>query len=413
MRRINRLVALTLAVISASALSQVALADPPPSPPPKNIFDFGNDVRTGGRVPATIQDSFKQIDRAILKDDYDAAVKTAESTDAAARILNDARLADLTAKRLASVRLLRDEAAKAAPAIEKVGKSADDQQANLAAGRFYCFWRGDWEKGLPLLAKSADDGLRAVAQEELAASVDPAVQFGVANTWWDMAGKLDEPAKLYAQDHACELYLKVVGALTGFNRTTAQQRIAQAPTHLPYPRPAVAAPLNPGEPFASQVRIVADDFVCDIYHNGKLVASDQRKLTDEVYGAQVEIVTLDLKPGDWVVFNVVNNRLRWGGAYYFAAAGLTDTGGLAFASDLRSGNWSACDDLKEVAKFIADRDYLKDHSPKAVDRPWDQGDKRIRKGNPDWDGQAIWGDPQSRSTWLKYVVPGGADKPTK
>jgi len=163
MRRINRLVALTLAVISASALSQVALADPPPSPPPKNIFDFGNDVRTGGRVPATIQDSFKQIDRAILKDDYDAAVKTAESTDAAARILNDARLADLTAKRLASVRLLRDEAAKAAPAIEKVGKSADDQQANLAAGRFYCFWRGDWEKGLPLLANSADDGLRAVA----------------------------------------------------------------------------------------------------------------------------------------------------------------------------------------------------------------------------------------------------------
>ena len=116
-------------------------------------------------------------------------------------------------------------------------------------------------------------------------------------------------------------------------------------------------------------------------------------------------MTLDLKAGDWVVFNVVNNRLRWGGAYYFAAAGLTDAGGLGFVSELRSGNWSACDDPKEVAKFISDRDHLTENKAQAVKIPWDQGDTRIRKVHSEWNGQGIWGDPASRSTWLKYVVP--------
>ncbi|QOV92187.1 hypothetical protein [Humisphaera borealis] len=183
----------------------------------------------------------------------------------------------------------------------------------------------------------------------------------------------------------------------------------------PAPGPATTRPANPGPKpaadkkaeTATSIMIVADDFVADIFHNGKLVPADRRSLRAEIFGAQVEKVTLTLKPGDWVVFNVVNNRLRWKGSYYFAAAAMTGDGTPVYCSDLRSGNWSACDDLSKAQRFIDDPDFLRDRKAEAVRKKWGDGDKLIRKNCPGFDGEAIWGAPDSRSTWIKFVVPGG------
>jgi len=373
------------------------------------IFDFGEGKQSQKR--ADIAAAQKAIDQAILKDDYEGAVKAAVAAESAARTSGDAAQLSAATARLSDVRALQAQAAKVAPAIEKLKNSPDDAAANLEAGQFLCFWRGDWEKGLPLLVKGPDGDLKALAQEDLAAGIDSAMQFGVANAWWAYSSHLEGPPKAFARDRAAEIYVKVVAKLEPPNRTVAQNRIAQAPVHLPLPRVMpTAAVVDTSTPIANSVQIVCDDFACDIYHNGKLIPAENRKLQGEEYGAQGELVTVDLKPGDWIVFNVVNNRQRWGGAYYFAAAGQDAAGGLAFASDLRSGNWSACDDLKEVSRFVSERDYLKDHTAQAIQKPWDANNDRIRKGNPDWNGQAIWGDPNSRSTWLKYIVPGG-EKP--
>ena len=158
------------------------------------------------------------------------------------------------------------------------------------------------------------------------------------------------------------------------------------------------------------IYVVADDFVTDIHHNGKPVPDAQRKLRAEIYGAQVERVALDLRPGDWVVFNVVNNRLRWNGAYFFAAAAVNPDGLCVFPSDSRTGDWSACDDLEQVPRFIADRDHGRDKKPEPITKPWDRGKAEILKACPDFTGEPLWGDPRSKSTWLKFVVP--ADPPT-
>jgi hypothetical protein len=396
-------------IIALLSVSVSLLADDPPRD--RSIFEFGKPPAAKAETPEAkgkVTAAWKDADRAIVGGDYDQAVKSATVADAAAKATSDPAVIAAAAQRLADVQKLQTEAARAAPAIAKLHEAPDDAGANVEAGRFLCFWRGDWDAGLPLLAKGSDSGLTAIAQEDLAAGADVPTQFGVANAWWNLAETLEGLPRAYAQDRAAELYVKIVARLEGINHTTAQKRIAEAPVRLPFPRlaAAAAAATDPKIPIANSIEIVADDFVCDIYHNGKLVAAESRKLEAEVFGAQVERVMLDLKPGDWVVFNVVNNRLRWHGAYYFAAAGLTDAGGLGFVSELRSGNWSACDDLKEVAKFISDRDHLTDNKAQAVKIPWDQGDKRIGKTHAEWNGQAIWGDPASRSTWLKYVVPG-------
>jgi hypothetical protein len=376
-----------------------------------SIFDFG----TGNETKQTAQAGAgqKAVDDAILKEDYDGALKAAVAAQTAARASGSAAELSAATARLADVRLLQAQSAKLAPVMEKLKTSPDDAAANLELGRFLCFWRGDWGNGLPFLAKGSDGDLKALAQEDLAAGIDVPMQFAVANAWWTYSSRLDGPPKAFARDRAAEIYVKIVAKLEQPNRGVAQNRIAQAPVHLPFPRVAApAAEADPKTAVASTVQIVCDDFACDIYHNGKLIPAENRKLQAEIYGAQGELVTVDLKPGDWIVFNVANNRLRWGGAYYFAAAGQDASGGLAFASDLRSGNWSACDDVKEVSRFVTERDYMKDHAAQAVQKSWDVNNDRIRKGNPDWNGQAIWGDPASRSTWLKYIVPGG-EKPRR
>src|SRR6476646_5439873 len=62
---------------------------------------------------------------------------------------------------------------------------------------------------------------------------------------------------------------------------------------------------------------VADDFLVDVYRNGRAVPDAKRTLLDERFGATVERLDVEVRKGDWLVFNVVNNRMRWGGASYF------------------------------------------------------------------------------------------------
>ncbi|MDB5320250.1 MAG: hypothetical protein JWN40_1881 [Phycisphaerales bacterium] len=231
------------AVIVALLCSPVPLraADPPPD---KSIFDFGNKkppAATDKTVAdptarATVKTAIKETNQAILRGDYDQAVKSATAADAAARAANDPALAATAAQRLTDVRLLQAEAAKAAPAIAKLAIAPDDAGANVEAGRFLCFWRGEWDKGLPLLSKGSDSGLKAIAQEDLAAGADVPMQFAVANAWWDLAANLEGPPRAYAQDRAAEGYVKVVAKLEGLNHVTAQKRIAEAPVRLPFPK---------------------------------------------------------------------------------------------------------------------------------------------------------------------------------
>ena len=54
-------------------------------------------------------------------------------------------------------------------ADEKLKTNPDDPQANLALGRYRCFAKGDWEAGLPLLAKSGDAALASLAKKALEA----------------------------------------------------------------------------------------------------------------------------------------------------------------------------------------------------------------------------------------------------
>jgi len=120
-----------------------------------SIFDFGGGKETGkeSKKTAGADAGQKAVDEAILKDDYEGAVKAAVAAQAAARSSGDAAQMSAATARLANVRALQGQAVKVAPSLEKLKNAPDDAAANLEAGQFLCLWRGDWDKGLPLLVK--------------------------------------------------------------------------------------------------------------------------------------------------------------------------------------------------------------------------------------------------------------------
>ena len=118
---------------------------------------------------------------------------------------------------------------------------------------------------------------------------------------------------------------------------------------------------------------VVDDFIVDVYHNGERVPDSKRTLLNEIFGATVEKIDIQVHKGDWLVFNVVNNRLRWNGARYFAVAGIKEGSGTAFTTNVDNGHWSRCDDSSQVSSFISDPKFLADQLVYGIDAPGSRG----------------------------------------
>jgi hypothetical protein len=225
-------------------------------------------------------------------------------------------------------------------------------------------------------------------------------------------------------------------------KVQAEQRLSELPPGVAPPPPPVASaesqqstehaasstqPAGPGPVVSKFLYVVADDFVVEIYVNGKRVEDENRHLMGERYGATKERDDVELHAGDWIVFNVVNDRLRWNGAKYFAATGMLDDDHPAFWTDASSGKWSFCDDTANVDSFIAKPTFLASHHVEAIDEhKWDGGDDMMNHSVTDWRGEAVWAPGRARSIWIKYVVgqpkgtpdeesgtpPGGGPKPT-
>ena len=81
--------------------------------------------------------------------------------------LKDAELRATIQQKQAFVGELEKWIAKVQEAQQTLEAQPDDPEANLVLGRYSCFIRGDWETGLPHLARSSDDKLSHVAKMEL------------------------------------------------------------------------------------------------------------------------------------------------------------------------------------------------------------------------------------------------------
>ena len=137
----------------------------------------------------------------------------------------------------AQAQLKREESA--AKELERVNaklrESPDDPDACLEAGVLLCFTQGDWDRGLPLLARGSDASLAALARAE-SRRVDEAPKIvALADNWLAWAARQKGDKKAAATSRARVLLMAAVDKLEGLDRTGVQKRLAALEDTTPGP----------------------------------------------------------------------------------------------------------------------------------------------------------------------------------
>ena len=113
-------------------------------------------------------------------------------------------------------------------ARQRLEAQPDDPEGNEALGRYLCFLKDNWEEGLPRLAKSAEPGLKLLAQTELANPVFVDQQFTLANDWWTLAETQKGKARRHILLHAGHWYGVAEPNLSGADKEQAHKRMIEA-----------------------------------------------------------------------------------------------------------------------------------------------------------------------------------------
>jgi hypothetical protein len=165
------------------------------------------------------------LDEAVAVDDYDAAREASARIEQAAARAGDVSLLAYARDKMKEARLIGVEYERIQKDLATAG-SQRDAKSNEAIGRFLCFIKGDWQNGLPFLAQGDDIGLRAVAEEELAAPGDEKA-LKVAEDWWAAGQKATGAIRTAIERHAGTQYQAALGKLSGLEKLRVEKRLAE------------------------------------------------------------------------------------------------------------------------------------------------------------------------------------------
>jgi hypothetical protein len=167
------------------------------------------------------------VDDAIADDEFDAAARLLKVAKPAATRSKTVALVRAVEARSSDVELLQGEAERVKAALAVLEKQPDDADANLAVGKYRCLLKGQWEKGLPNLAKSGDATLKALAVKDLAGPDQAAAQLEVADGWYDLAAGVKGLVKLHLQRRAHHWYQEAAPGLAGLDKTRVEKRLEE------------------------------------------------------------------------------------------------------------------------------------------------------------------------------------------
>ncbi|MFH1266280.1 MAG: discoidin domain-containing protein, partial [Planctomycetota bacterium] len=159
------------------------------------------------------------------QNDYETASGFAELAMDAAKKTKDASLIQPLTARQREINRMKARFASIEKARDALSVNPDDPAANLTAGRWFCFTRDDWAKGLPLLVKGEDAALAEVAKKEIAAPTDPSAQVALADGWYEQAENEKDEVKSAVQSRATFWYNQAFPSLEGLEKVKVKKRL--------------------------------------------------------------------------------------------------------------------------------------------------------------------------------------------
>lgn len=188
-------------------------------------------TQTSGRIAAeTLMASAEEV-LTLADDEWKTALELFMAAEVAAQKSKIPTLLGAAKNRVKQVEALMAEAKKVEADEMKLKSLPDDQAANLAVGRFMCFYKQDWETGLVMLAKGSDEALNeASARDRAGNGGDVNQQLAAADAWYDLSEKVEAEAKPALKIRAYFWYAKSAGGLSGLNKAKAEKRLAELQT---------------------------------------------------------------------------------------------------------------------------------------------------------------------------------------
>ncbi len=160
------------------------------------------------------------VAEALDEDEYALAQKAADKAEASATRRKDPSLLEQARALKEQTRNLSKEFKAVEDSFRRLKEAPEDPAASEAAGRFLCFIRELWARGLPCLSRAPDAVLRAAAEADLANA--PAS----GDLWWDWAEKQSaKPVREAARLRAAGCYERALGGLLEPERIRAEKRI--------------------------------------------------------------------------------------------------------------------------------------------------------------------------------------------
>ncbi len=145
------------------------------------------------------------LDRAVIDEDFVRGERLLKVARAAALKADMSTVLGKAVERASGpFESLRKEYTAIKPSVQKLDQDLDDPEGNLALGRFRSFVRGDWEAGLPLLAKGGDKdmALSELAGKDVDDPAGPTEQADLGDEWAKYADKADAKDKAAARRRA-------------------------------------------------------------------------------------------------------------------------------------------------------------------------------------------------------------------
>lgn len=177
--------------------------------------------------------SLEVAQQAVEAEEYDSALRLSERAEGLARGTNDRVLLDLARQRSREFTEFKREAEKARPSLRTLETKPDDPEANGIAGRFMCFFKDDWDRGLPMLAKGSDLGLKKLAEQDLSWPSTAVPQAAVGEAWAAQAEKESSGGKARVKARAAMWLDRAIPGLSGPAKALAERkRVSLGPASL-------------------------------------------------------------------------------------------------------------------------------------------------------------------------------------
>lgn len=172
------------------------------------------------------------IDQAVGADDYVIAKDLVGIGATSARKSKDADAAKIAVAKAAEIDKLAKQFAVVKDSIATLEQSPDDPKANLAAGTYFCFAKGNWARGLPMLARSDDMAFKVLAEKDLARPRESAAQMTIGDGWWNVSESQEGVAKRHLRVRATDWYRQAIPKASGLAKAKAEKRLADVSAEL-------------------------------------------------------------------------------------------------------------------------------------------------------------------------------------